>query len=340
MEPHLATPDRSPLAQRARAAGITVIPVESRGDLDLLAAARIRRVLSGVDVLHLHTGHAHAIGILATVGLRSRPAVVVSRRVDFPIKGGIPGRLKYGSRVDRFLTVSRFVSQVLVEGGVDPERVMAVHSGIDPSRFEIPRDRDGLLQELGVPGSVKLVGFVGALVGHKAPMDLLEALATLPETVHGVVVGAGGLEAELKRRAETDDLKGRVHFLGHRDDVPRILRSIDVFCLPSRQEGLGTSVLDAMASATPVVAAAGGGIPEMVEDGQSGILVPADDPSSLGRKISEVLSDADLALQLAEGGRKRVRVFTAARMVERTLEVYEGVLAERRRPAGPSLPDR
>ena len=80
-----------------------------------------------------------------------------------------------------------------------------------------------------------------------------------------------------------------------------------------------------------MVAAAGGGIPEMVEDGQSGILVPANDPPSLGRKLSEVLNDADLALRLAEGGRKRVLGFTADRMVERTLEVYEEVLAERRR---------
>ena len=166
-------------------------------------------------------------------------------------------------------------------------------------------------------------------MGHKAPMDLLAALAPVPRSIHAVMVGDGALEVDLKRRAENDDLRGRVHFLGHRADVPRILRSVDVFCLPSRQEGLGTSVLDAMASGTPVVAAAAGGIPEMVEDMKSGILVPAADTRALGDRIVEVLRDAELARRLAEGGKRRIGEFSADRMVERTVTVYEDVLAGR-----------
>ena len=163
-------------------------------------------------------------------------------------------------------------------------------------------------------------------MGHKSPGDFLEALSALSAGVHGVLAGAGELEEELRRRAGEPDLEGRVHFLGHRDDVPRILRSVDVFCLPSRLEGLGTSVLDAMAAGAPVVASAGGGIPEMVEDGVSGLLVPPGRPEALAAALERVLGNPDLAETLRRGGRRRVGDFTAARMVEATLAVYESII--------------
>ncbi len=328
MPPVLATPGGSPLAARAAAAGIEVRDVPSRGDFDLRAAARLRRLLNdGIDILHLHTGHAHALGLLATMGRKRRPAVVVSRRVDFAPRGGLSTRFKFGGRVDRFVAISREVARVLREAGVPADRLTVVHSGVDPARFEVPRDGEGLRRELGVPPDVKLIGFVGALVGHKSPGDLLEALALLPSGVHAVMAGRGGLDGILRDRAGRPDLEGRVHFLGHRDDVPRLLRSVDLFCLPSRMEGLGTSVLDAMASGTPVVAAAGGGIPEMVEEGRSGLLVPPGRPADLAAAIRRVLEDPGLAKTLAEGGRKRVSAFTRERMVEGMIQVYKALIS-------------
>ncbi len=334
LEPVLATPPEAPLARRAAESGVRVEPLRSRGDVDLGAARRIRALLGeGFDLVHLHTGHAHALGLLAAALRSPRPRVVVSRRVDFP-PGGILRGLKYGNRVDRFLAVSHAVRRVLLAAGVAPERVVTVHSGIDPSRFEGPADHEGLCRELAIPANAKLVGFVGALVGHKSPGDLLEALSALSTEVHGVLAGAGELEGELRRRAGEPDLRGRVHFLGHRDDVPRILRSVDAFCLPSRLEGLGTSVLDAMAAGAPVVASAGGGIPEMVEDGVSGLLAPPGRPGSLAAALERVLGDSDLAETLRRGGRRRVGDFTAARMVEATLAVYESIIGPPEPEAG------
>ena len=330
LAPVLATPPESPLARRAAAAGLEVRAVASRGDVDLRAAARVRRLLRDrFDILHLHTGHAHAVGLLAVAGLRPRPAVVVSRRVDFPPRGWWTMRFKYGRGVDRFVTVSHAVARVLAEAGVAPERVTTVHSGVDLSRFDVPADGPGLRRELGVPPDVKLIGFVGALVGHKSPGDLLEALSGLPAGVHAVLAGDGSLGPTLRRRAEGADLRGRVHFLGHRDDIPRLLRSVDLFCLPSRMEGLGTSVLDAMAAGTPVVAAAGGGIPEMVEDGRSGLLAPPGNPAALAAALRKALQDSGLSAALARGGRERVRSFTRERMVDGMVQVYEAIVSSR-----------
>ena len=326
LDPLLITPGSGVLFERARGEGVRTAPVSSRGDLDLGAASRIRRLLTPeVDILHLHTGHAHALGLLAVVG-RSRPRVVVSRRVDFPIKGGPLGRLKYGSRVDRFLAVSGTVARVLVDGGVPPHQVTTVYSGVDPYRFEGVEGDPGLRSKLAIPATAKLVGFIGALVPHKAPEDLVAALAHLPPHVHGLFVGEGKLEPALRRQAKAGGIDGRTHFLGYREDVPRLLRSLDVFCLPSHEEGLGTSVLDAMAAGVPVVGADGGGIPEMVEPGVSGLLAPAGKPEELARALSRVLEDPDLARRLQEGGSRRVEAFHVDRMVERTLEVYQELL--------------
>ncbi len=323
--PVLATPGKSPLARRATEAGVRVVPIASHGDADPMAAFRLRRLArEGFDLLHLHTGHAHALGLLATAGLRPRPAIVVSRRVDFIPRGPLR-RLKYGPGVDRFIAVSDGVARILRAAGVPADRVTTVHSGIDPARMAVPRDPAGLRRELAIPMDAKLVGFIGALVSHKAPQDFLEALARSAAPVHGVLAGAGDLESLLRERAARPDLSGRVHFLGHREDVARLVRSIDVFCLSSRLEGLGTSVLDAMAAGTPVVASAGGGIPEMVEDGVSGLLVRPAAPEALADAIRRVLEEPGLAGRLVEGGLARVRRFTADRMVEGTIAVYEAI---------------
>jgi glycosyltransferase involved in cell wall biosynthesis len=327
----LFTPGPSPLAAAARGAGIPVVPFRARGDLDVAAGWRLRsRLGSDVDVLHLHTGRAHAVGRLAT-WRRAGPRVVVSRRVDFPVKGGRLGRVKYAG-VDRFIAVSREVARVLVAGGVPPERVRVVHSGVDPRRFAVSPDPQGLRRELGIPPNSKLVGFVGALAAHKAPEDLVEALSGMPDSVHAVFAGTGRLAARLRARARP--LGNRVHFLGHRGDVPRLLRSIDAFCLPSHMEGLGTSVLDAMAAGTPVVAAAGGGIPEMVEDGVSGLLVVPGRPRELAAALERVLGEDVLRRRLIAGGAERVLRFSADRMAEETIRVYREVLDEAWAPHG------
>jgi glycosyltransferase involved in cell wall biosynthesis len=323
----LATPPDGVLASRAGDLGGARIPVTARGDLDLRAARRLRASLGAADILHLHTGRAHALGLLAAWGRRPRPRLVVSRRVDFPIHGGAAGRLKYRHGVDRFIAVSEAVRRVLLEGGVSEDRVVTVHSGIDPERMRVPPDPAGLRRELSVPQGTKLLGFIGALVGHKAPEHLVAALARLPEGVHGVFAGEGALEADLRRRVRSLNLEPRVHFLGVREDVPRLMRSIDVFVLPSRTEGLGTSVLDAMAAGTPVVATRAGGIPEMVEDAVSGLLVPPDDPEALAGALRRVLNDAALRAGLIRGAAGRLGEFTADRMVEGTLAVYHSVLS-------------
>jgi len=324
-------PGHSQLAERLRSEDIDVFPLTARGDVDLTGVFGFRRALSRFrpDLVHLHTARAHAIGRLAMAAQPSRPKTVVSRQVAFATKGGPFRRLKYGSGVERFIAVSQAAAASVRDAGGDDARITIIPCGIDAGIFQVSRDRAGLMRDLAIPDGAKLVGFAGALEEGKGPSDLLEAVAGLPGHVHVLMTGVGALRERLEHRSNEADLAGRVHLLGWRQDFPRILRALDAFCLPSRQEGFPNAILDAMAAEVPVIATRVGGIPEIVVSGQNGLLLEPRDPVALRAALMQVLEHPDLANSLAREGRRTVNEFTADRMVERTLAVYHDVLAGR-----------
>jgi len=204
-----------------------------------------------------------------------------------------------------------------------------VNSAIDPDRFAVePMPREAL----GIPDGSPLLGNVAALVGHKDHATLLEAMPLVLRELPGVrlvIAGEGELRPVLEARIEALRLGDSVRLLGYRNDVPRLLRALDAFVLSSCEEGLGTSVLDAMACGVPVVATAAGGIPEMVRDGETGLLAPPRDPAALARAIVRILREQVLAQALSRNAAALVRErFTVDRMVEGNLAVYRRVLGE------------
>ncbi len=338
----------SPLADRARAAGHEVRELRMRGEVDPLAVVRLAGLLrrERFDLVHVHTSHAHTLGALAAaLGRARRPPVVLTRRVDFSIfRRSFFGlnRLKYLHGVDRTITVSRAVRDVLVADGLPPERLVVVHSGIDPTRIEAAADqRAATRAELGVPDDHALVGNVAALVDHKGQRYLVDAipkvLAAHPQTTFAIV-GEGPLRAALEAQARARGVSERLRFTGFRDDVPALLAAFDLFVMPSHLEALGTSVLDAMAAALPVVATRAGGLPEAVADGETGLLCPPRDPAALATAITALLADPARARHMGEAGRRRVRAeFSKGAMVEGTLRVYRELLG---RPISQPHPPR
>jgi len=324
-------PERGALAERFRREDIPLFPLTARGDLDPAGVLDLRRALGHFppDLPSLHTARAHAIGRLTLAGRSRRPRIVVSRQVSFPTKGGPFRRFKYARGVDRFIAVSQAAAASVRDAGVDPARISVIPCGIEPRVFEVPRDPQGLKRDLAIPDACKLVGFAGALEEGKGPSDLLEAVAGLPHDVHVVMTGEGALRARLEDRSNETDLSGRIHLLGWRQDFPRVLRSLDAFCLPSRQEGFPNAILDAMAAEVPVIATRVGGVPEIIESGRNGLLLEAKDTVAIRAALMRVLSDPAYAASLAEEGRRTVSEFTTDRMVERTLKVYNDVLVGR-----------
>lgn len=327
-----------PMAERARARGHAVRELRMRGEVDLPAVLRLAGVMKEgrFAIAHAHTSHAHSLGAMAAalVGARRRPKVVVARRVDFSIfRRSFFGlnRLKYLHGVDAYITVSEAIRRVLIQDGVPAGRIRCVHSGIDVERIAAAPDRrEALRAELEVPAGHALVANVAHMADHKGQRYLIEAapevLRARPETTFAIV-GDGELRAELVELAAALGVSERFRFPGFRTDVPELLRALDLFVMPSHMEGLGTSVLDAMAAGTPVVGTEAGGMPESIEDGVTGLLCPVRDPGALARAIVRLLEDPALARRLAAQAAQRVRErFSTDAMVDGTLAAYRDLL--------------
>lgn len=341
VEQELLCQQGSVLAARAREAGLPVWERRLRGEVDLPAARAIAaRLRAGrFDLIHMHTSHAHTLGVLGArlAGRRrrgDRPVTVVSRRVDFSIHKRRFldfSRFKYTWKLDRILCVSGTIREVLLRDGLPPELPRVVHSGIDPARLHgAPDRREEHRREFRVPAGGALVGNVGHCADHKGQRFLVAAAPAVLERHPGtrfVIVGEGELLEDLRAQARGLGLAERVLFPGFRSDVPSLLRSFDLFAFPSHLEGLGTSVLDALAAGLPVVATTAGGIPEMIDDGVHGLLVPPRDPAALARALIALLDDPARARRLGDAGRARVLAeFTVERTVEKTLAEYRELL--------------
>jgi glycosyltransferase involved in cell wall biosynthesis len=318
------------LRQRAEE-GLELFSLAPRTEMDLGAAWRLARLVKQLrpDVVHAHDPHGVAMAGLA-LSMSTQPAqppLVASRRVDFHLKGSSLSRWKY-RQVDCFICASEAIRQILIADGVPEGRTVTVHEGIDLERVEsAPPAR--LHEELWLPHQAPIVGNVAALVPHKGQRHLIEAAALVVRQVPDarfVIAGEGELRQALERQIKEHHLEKHVLLAGFRPDVLSVHKAFDIFVMSSVTEGLGTSLLDAMACAKPVVATTAGGIPEVVADGETGLLVPPRDHHALADAIVRLLNDAGLRTRLGEAGRARVRErFSADRMVRDTLRVYERV---------------
>ncbi len=311
------------LAERARAAGIEVRELGFRGDFSPAAVLPLAAAMRGFapDRVQLHDPHAVSAALLAR-RLTQRTAFVATRRVDFALRGPL-SRRKYAA-CDRVIAVSEAIAAVLRAGGLAAERLRVVYEGV-PDRAAQPGGR-GALRELGIPDDAPVVGNVAALTGHKDQATLLHAAAKVAARVPSarfLIVGEGELRARLETLAGDLGLERRCVFAGFRADLDRLIPAFTVFCLSSHMEGLGTSLLDAMAFGVPVVATAAGGIPEAVADGVTGRLVPPRDPAALAAALVEALEDPARRAAWGHAGRQRFEErFTADRMIEATLAVH------------------
>ena len=335
---------------RKRAAeGLELVPLAPRGEVDLSAAWRFSRVLKRLrpDVVHAHDPHGVAMAALGlSIGAAAAhghsPALIASRRVDFHLKGNSLSRWKY-RQVDRFIAASEAIRQMLIADGIDGERVITVHEGIDVDHVTAVPPVN-LHEALWLPHGAPIVGNVAALVPHKGQRYLIEAaplvLKQVPEAKF-VILGEGELREHLEHLIREHHLEKHVLMPGFRTDVLGCIKSFDVFVLSSVTEGLGTSLLDAMACARPIVGTTAGGIPEVVDAGRTGLLVEPRDASALAAAIVRLLNDGALRSSMGAAGLARVRErFTLERTLAATAEVYERVAGTPHAADIASLPAR
>jgi glycosyltransferase involved in cell wall biosynthesis len=318
------------LRQRAKE-GLDLVAIAPRNEMDLGAAWKLSRLLKKVqpEVVHAHDPHAVAMAAIA-LSMSTEPVtppLVASRRVDFHLKGSSLSRWKY-RQVDCFICASEAIREILIADGVPAAQAVTVHEGIDLERVaSAPPAR--LHEALWLPHHAPIVGNVAALVPHKGQRHLVEAAALVVRRVPDarfVIAGEGELRPSLERQIREHRLEKHVLLAGFRPDVLSLHKAFDVFVMSSITEGLGTSLLDAMAAGKPVVATAAGGIPEVVADGETGLLVPPRDQHALADAIVRLLKEPALRERLGAAGLARARErFSAERMVRDTLAVYQRV---------------
>jgi glycosyltransferase involved in cell wall biosynthesis len=230
--------------------------------------------------------------------------------------------------VDCFICASEAIRQMIVADGVPAARTVTVHEGIDLERVETA-PRANLHEELFLPHQAPIVGNVAALVPHKGQRHLVEAATLVVRKVPDarfVIAGEGELRAALERQIREHRLEKHVLLAGFRPDVLSLHKAFDIFVMSSITEGLGTSLLDAMAAAKPIVATATGGIPEVVVDGVTGMLVSPRDDAALAAAIVQLLKNPELRQRMGFAGLARAReLFSAERMLKETLKVYQRV---------------
>ena len=325
--------------------GLDFLPLAPRTEMDLSAAWRLSRVIKQLqpDIVHAHDPHAVAMAALA-LSMSTQPkraALVAARRVDFRLKGNALSRWKYG-QVDRFICASEAIRKILLADGVPASRAVTVHEGIDLGHVAAAAGAN-LHEELWLPHGSPIVGNVAALVPHKGQRHFVEAAALVVREVPDarfVIAGEGELRPTLEHLIKHLNLEKHVMLAGFRPDVLSVHKGFDIFVMSSITEGLGTSLLDAMACGKPIVATTAGGMPEVVQDGKTGILVPPRNDQAMADAIVKLLKDPALRERMGAAGLSRVNAkFSAERMVADTLRPTARALGDGEITLSPALPD-
>jgi glycosyltransferase involved in cell wall biosynthesis len=316
-----------PLEHRARVEGFRVHPIPPR--LARAAGALLLRKLletKRFDVVHAHDPHGLTAAWLARA--HRRAALVVHRRVVNPLSRS-PAALARYRAARRIFAISRFVADRVVAAGISPEQVAIIYDGVELPPASAVKERQQARQRWDVDGET-LLGCVAQFVPGKNQEVLIRALPGVLKQIPNcrfLLVGDGPERAALEQLAQNLGVAPRVVFSGFIEDVAQAYEALDLFLFPAVNEGLGTSLLMAMAHGLPVVAVASGGVPEVVEDGSNGLLIGQPRAEEFSDAIVRLLKNPTQASRLGQAARETIaRKFTADRMVKRTLEQYDELL--------------
>lgn len=318
----------SKLMGRARDARLEVRTHPMRSNRDISALLYILRLIKAesVDVVSTHSGDDSLLGAVAGRLSKRKPAIVRTRHLALPITS----KFTYSVLPHRVVTVSEYVRRYLVEEkSIRGDKVVTVPTGIDLERFDPDKTPDTLRAELGVGPEWPVVGTVAILrrkKGHHVLLDAIpEVLGEVPDAFF-VFAGDGPQRKNIEEKIDKLKIGKNVRLLGLRSDVPSILKGIDLFVLPTLEEALGTSFLEASAMGKAVIGTRVGGVSEAIAEGRTGLLVPPEDPKALAEAVIRLLKDRREREQMGLEGRRIVkRDYSTDVMAERMFELYSGL---------------
>jgi glycosyltransferase involved in cell wall biosynthesis len=321
-------PTEARLGVHAKEEGFVVHHARMKGGADVRSMLAIKALLSRqkFDVLNTHSGHDSIVA--GTAGRLARtPLVVRTRHLALPISS----LATYTWIPHRVIAVSRHVREYLISAGVAKSRVETIYDGIVRPEAH---SHSSLRTELGLGANAIIAGMVAIVRDKKGHEDLIEAvqpmLADRPN-LHVVMAGDGPWFNKIRNIVEGKGLGDRIHLLGFRTDVPNVLRGCDFFVLPTHQEALGQSYIEAMAAGLPVIGTDVDGVPELITHGVNGLLVPPHDIAALRAAMTRLIDNPKLRAQLGVAGRLLTDAsFTVDGMADETIDFYWRGILERR----------
>jgi glycosyltransferase involved in cell wall biosynthesis len=291
-------------------------------------------------LVHTHMAKAGTLARSTALSMRWRPLLVhtfhghvLDGYFSKPVRDAFLFTERFlGARTDALIAVSDEIRDELLDLGIGrPDRWHVIPLGFDLSGFLKSVPGTGPLKgELGLTKESSLVGIVGRLVPIKDHRTALEAFLQLPDNVHLAIVGDGEERNVIEELVGSMGLESRVHFLGWRMDVETVMSSLDVVLLSSRNEGSPVALIEASACGVPVVATDVGGVRSVVQDGQTGLLVPPGSPSPMARAVETLIADPGLRAHMGEAGRAHVMErFALERLVADIRTLYSDLLMGR-----------
>ena len=329
--------------RRMQKAGIETSVIDEPDDRLAVRALAEELAAFEPEVVHNHMYRAEVVGTLAALHLGEngcrRPAVISTvhssrvRCVDDREK-----LRQLTPLMDRLIVVSRAIERKIAEEGRKGAPISLIYNGVDLQRYNHQQPCCTLHEEYGIDSEGPIVGVVARLEAEKGHRTLIDAwpdvLAAVP-SAWLLIIGEGSERDSLESQAQSLGIEHRVVFTGRREDVPAVTAALDISVLPSYREAQGLSVLEAMALSRPVVASAVGGIPEMIEDGVTGLLVPPHDREALAAAIVRLLTDHPLADMIARAGHNLVHDrFCIELMIESISSLYDEAALKMRQSEG------
>jgi len=326
-EQTIVCPDGSPLGARAGQEGLQVfgLPGHDPGHAHGIVQLRQFLLATPVDILHAHDGHGQTIAWLASLGLDVRR--VASRRVAFVPRRRWTYRLKYSRTCDAVIAISESVRGLLLEAGVPAANIAVIPDGIEiPEGLAEGALRTCVRARWGFGADDFVVGHLGASSYEKGQAVALEAAPILARKCPRARLVLASVDPP-----PTQAVPPNVRRLGYQEDLREFFAGLDLYMMPSRAEGLGSSALLAMAHGLAVVATRVGGLPEIVAEGRTGWLILPDSPLALAEAITDAASDPAVLAEFGRQARERARLFSSDMMVDRTVGLYRRLLEEGQR---------
>ncbi len=320
------------VAAEAQKNNLPTILFPCKGKVDFKTIAMIRSFIkgAGVDLIHTHNYKSNSYAILSSMGLNIPLITTCHNWILNSAKLRLYKMLDafFLKRFDKIIAVSELVKEDILKNSISPDKVVTIFNGVDIDKFENVYDIDYLRKEFGIRKQCKVIGTVGRISKEKGHIYLLEAakqIKRLSSDIVFLIVGDGPLKEDIVKRFS----QPFIIFTGIRTDMPAIYSLIDIFVLPSLNEGMPMVLLEAMVSKKPVVATKVGAIHEVVEDMTSGLLVEPGDIKGLADSVLFLLQNDEKAKQMGARGSEMVKKrLSSSRMANDYIKVYEDILTK------------